>query len=824
MSLGVLLAATASLNAGTLKRAEITKIVNEVAIIKPGATERPAAVADVVQGELGVRTGQKSRAELLFPDDTLTRLGANTIFNFEQGTRDMDLTQGTMLLQVPKSAGGATIRTAAVTAAITGTTILIEHTPSRSVPKFLARKQRRDAKPHGYIKVMVLEGTLKLTLTKKLGESMLVEAGQLVMFPDDTDSLPEAVDFDIETVVETAKLLDYATWAGTRRPLNFTLINAAIANQRVEKSRSQLIDTNLYIRGRGTRVLIGQEIDQRLAASDPLRIQPTPIPTPVSEPTPTPTIAPTPPPVTPTPTPPPVTPTPVPTPNLQDDLPGFALAGSSTVTEGPAPAPSPGAPYNATFVNSLTGPPDVLPTEGTSFSVFSTGAKPGSTDNVTMTQASQTITFDSTSTGRQFMEFDYRFLTDERDYGPTFNDKFAVTIESGANRITLTIDVNILQPGGTGPLSPISLENIGGYDIASSWLTFKTDITPFVKSGSAKITFKIWDVGDAIVDSAAAIDRFSVNTNSSTLKTSIPGSLTVELASLTLGTGPDDFLPPNADGYQSLAASGPGSNGGMLEFITNGDLLVNAPVTARTGINKGVSYGGKGGTVNLTSKTGTVAINSTVQVSDSAAGRASSAAGNINVISNAPAEVPGIIVENTGNLLALLNAAAPGPGGKITFTTQAANIRINGGQIVADRGTVDVRSATGNIVIGNPFIRADVVKIGALGANGALSIGGGQISADTTLKLFAGAANGHIIFTDNVNLGGATAQKIISANTVTIQNGKVVNVQGNPASVYTNTPNYTGSGGNGRTTGRFTGPTAGDGAQTFPHSQSPSFD
>ncbi len=39
----------------------------------------------------------------------------------------MDLGGGAMLLRVPKDAGGAKITTAAVTAAITGTTVLLEY-------------------------------------------------------------------------------------------------------------------------------------------------------------------------------------------------------------------------------------------------------------------------------------------------------------------------------------------------------------------------------------------------------------------------------------------------------------------------------------------------------------------------------------------------------------------------------------------------------------------------------------------------------------------------------------------------------------------------
>src|ERR1041384_5268365 len=89
---------------------------------------------------------------LLFQDNTLTRIGAETFFSFKTGTRDLTLEKGSMLLQVPKGLGGAKIHTAAVTAAITGTTIMMEYIPRR------------------YIKVLVLEGSLRLSRNGLFGD------------------------------------------------------------------------------------------------------------------------------------------------------------------------------------------------------------------------------------------------------------------------------------------------------------------------------------------------------------------------------------------------------------------------------------------------------------------------------------------------------------------------------------------------------------------------------------------------------------------------------------------------------------------------------
>jgi hypothetical protein len=166
----------------------------------------------------------------------------------------------------------------------------------------------------------------------------------------------------------------------------------------------------------------------------------------------------------------------------------------------------------------------------------------------------------------------------------------------------------------------------------------------------------------------------------------------------------------------------------------------------------------------------------------------------------------------------LLDAADPGPGGKITILAtggkSTANVK---GHIQADHGTIDVRNTgdAGEIYLGGPVdslnAHADVLKVGALGTHGNLTIGQGVLSADDTLKLYATGSNGHINFIDNVTIGGANFT-IIAGNTVTISNGKVVTVNGARADVYTGfgakgvpNANYTGFGGNGSTTGTFGG-------------------
>src|SRR5438128_6457472 len=146
--------------ASPLTSAEVTKIINRVSVIEPAKGDRPAALRDVIKDDRGLQTGAKSRSELLFQDDTLTRIGAETFFSFKTGTRDMTLEKGSMLLQVPKGLSGAKLHTAAVTAALTGTTISTEYSPGK------------------YLKVLVLEGSLRLSRNGSFGNSVVLHPGK----------------------------------------------------------------------------------------------------------------------------------------------------------------------------------------------------------------------------------------------------------------------------------------------------------------------------------------------------------------------------------------------------------------------------------------------------------------------------------------------------------------------------------------------------------------------------------------------------------------------------------------------------------------------
>ncbi|HJW37691.1 MAG TPA: FecR domain-containing protein [Candidatus Udaeobacter sp.] len=197
-------------------------------------TARPASINGIVDEDTIVRTGVSSGAELTFPDETVVRFAANTSFSFKNGTHDLNLGEGAVLVQAPKSANGAKIHAGSATAAITGTTAMIEYHP-------------------GVCKFLVLEGTARLYRPGHFGDSVLVGPGQLVM-GNPNAAVSDPVDFDIARFVKTSRLVVDLPPLRSEK-----LIAAENQKQQHEKSKKTLIDTNLVIFGGGTRVsVLGQ--------------------------------------------------------------------------------------------------------------------------------------------------------------------------------------------------------------------------------------------------------------------------------------------------------------------------------------------------------------------------------------------------------------------------------------------------------------------------------------------------------------------------------------------------------------------------------------
>ena len=222
------------LNAASTNEARVTRVKNQVQLAD-SRNARRASVNDTVHEEAIVRTGNGSRAELSFSDETVVRLAAHSAFGFSRGTRGLNLKGGAALVQAPKEANGATIHAGSVVAAVAGTTVMIEYHP-------------------GFYKFLVLEGTVRSYRPGYLGDSVLVRAGQMV-FGSPEAALSDPVDVDIDRFIKTSRFItDFPPLRSVKS------IVAESQKQQREKSNKTLIDTNLVIFGGGTQVsVVGQE-------------------------------------------------------------------------------------------------------------------------------------------------------------------------------------------------------------------------------------------------------------------------------------------------------------------------------------------------------------------------------------------------------------------------------------------------------------------------------------------------------------------------------------------------------------------------------------
>lgn len=171
--------------AAPLQTARVSQVVHDVSLLRPNATASPAALNDEVSLGTAVRTGGQSRAELTFNDLTVTRLGENTIFSLNEGTRTVHVEHGSILLEVPPGAASAKIISSVATAAVSGGTAMFGSGPPA--------------------KFMVLEGVGTFYPAGHPEEAVTLHGGEMMTFS--ADGHPVVGKFDVKAVMATSHLI-----------------------------------------------------------------------------------------------------------------------------------------------------------------------------------------------------------------------------------------------------------------------------------------------------------------------------------------------------------------------------------------------------------------------------------------------------------------------------------------------------------------------------------------------------------------------------------------------------------------------------------------
>jgi hypothetical protein len=170
---GVLAACLCAAQADPLKESTITQVVNRVEIITPSKAASAARNGGVFRAPNSLRTGPASRAELTAADNTITRVGANTVFRYGEEPRTIYLEQGNMLFYSPTGKGGGTIQTAGASAGVLGSTFMVSGTQSGG-SKILSLQHRTRVDFKGFIRAL-RPGQLTFVLPGMRGKPPIFE-------------------------------------------------------------------------------------------------------------------------------------------------------------------------------------------------------------------------------------------------------------------------------------------------------------------------------------------------------------------------------------------------------------------------------------------------------------------------------------------------------------------------------------------------------------------------------------------------------------------------------------------------------------------------
>lgn len=204
------------------KQARVTEVIRDVNLLSARAAARRAIVNETVHEGNSVRTGTDSRAELLFLDQTLTRLGANTVFSFGAGARTYDLGSGAILISAPKSAGSVQVRTAVATSAVSGFTGIWE------------------THKNTWNKVLVFEGDGWVALLKNPNDHRHIHTEQMLIFRPDATVLPQPIDFSVCKAISNGLLI-----TGFKHDLpSMPLLSSICEREKSSPGKSNLIDPN----------------------------------------------------------------------------------------------------------------------------------------------------------------------------------------------------------------------------------------------------------------------------------------------------------------------------------------------------------------------------------------------------------------------------------------------------------------------------------------------------------------------------------------------------------------------------------------------------
>jgi hypothetical protein len=238
--------------------ATVTLVFNIVEHGKSVEGTNPASKGTSIQNGEYLTTKAASRAELQLPSGSITRLGANTSFNYLVDSNTVDLQAGTILFSKPKEgAPRLNIKTAAVTAGIVGTTGFVSVDGKTTVLGLIEGHAIANADSHPF-----LLGP---------GDALQFRAG----------AKPFLFSFDTPRLVKSSPLLSKSRYPSTLPTQSY--IDKALADYADDVSRGFITPpSNSISYSGGIPILSGSLSSAQNAQSQAKGTAPTPPPAPTS--------------------------------------------------------------------------------------------------------------------------------------------------------------------------------------------------------------------------------------------------------------------------------------------------------------------------------------------------------------------------------------------------------------------------------------------------------------------------------------------------------------------------------------------------------------
>jgi FecR protein len=254
--------------------ARVEKRTNVVNLKPKDQTLRSAKISDVLNTQDSLLTGERSRAELMFQDGSLARIGSNANFTVSSDTRSIQVQKGLILLHVPPGLGGARIQSRSAVAAIKGDTVLFQEgiipnpDPTRTAKTFtkiIALSQEPNY-PDGSISITYLDPT------EGTSKEIALKFGQMFIL---TQEGVKIATINVSDLMESSSILSLSK-DGKKSNFENQLASAfqaevldKVEQQKMQVSSGVLQATGNLIASTPTSISIPPETTQLQAVNDP---------------------------------------------------------------------------------------------------------------------------------------------------------------------------------------------------------------------------------------------------------------------------------------------------------------------------------------------------------------------------------------------------------------------------------------------------------------------------------------------------------------------------------------------------------------------------